>query len=274
MNSAPEAQLDGSSAAGMGGPLLVRLARDACDLRAAQHLRYRVFIQEMGGDGPLVDHEHKLERDALDPVFDHLLLIDPRRDPQEGMHVVGAYRLLPSTRLSEAGRFYCDSEFDLSPLHRSKRKMLELGRSCIDKSYRGGSGMLQMWQGLADYVQRREIEILFGAASFPGTDPAMFAQSLSWLHHHYLAPEALRVRAVCEAGFEPLPPELLDPRTAMVQMPSLIRAYLRLGGVVGEGVYIDHHFRTTDVCILLDTKKLTAQARSLAARTHPGPSPR
>lgn len=250
--------------------LTVRLARDADDLRAAQHLRYRVFIEEMGGDGPLVDHSKRLECDALDPIFDHLLLIDMQRDPHAGNHVVGAYRLLPDTRLAEAGRFYSDSEFDLGPLYRSGRKLLELGRSCIDPAYRGGVGMLQMWQGLAEYARARDIGILFGAASFHGTDPAVFAQSLSWLHHAYLAPDALRVRAVQENDFAPLPRENLDPRMAMQQMPSLIRAYLRLGGKVGEGVFIDHDFRTTDVCIILDTANLSEQARNLAERSMTG----
>ncbi len=246
--------------------LSVRLARDSRDLRAAQHLRYRVFIEEMGGAGPLVDHAERLERDAFDPVFDHLLLIDNARDPDAGEHVVGVYRLLPDSRLSEAGQFYCDDEFDLAPLRRSGRRLLELGRSCIDSAHRGGVGMLQMWQGLAEYVRAREIEILFGAASFRGTDPALWAQPLSWLHQHHLAPKELRVRPRVPCADHLLPPEALDRRQALMQMPSLIKAYLRLGGVVGEGVYVDPAFHTTDVCIILDTARMSAQARAFAAR--------
>lgn len=266
--------IDTSARAGQGanagGPFEVRLARSPSDRRAAQRLRYRVFVEEMGGDGPLVDHMEKLECDALDPVFDHLLLVDTSCDPASEMHVIGAYRLLPDTRLAQAGRFYCDAEFDLAPLHRSGRRLLELGRSCIDPAHRGGVGMLQMWQGLAEYVLQNDIGILFGAASFPGTDPAAFAQPLACLHHLHLAPENLRVRATQSNGYTPLPLAELDRKQAMREMPSLIRAYLRLGGMVGEGVFIDHEFRTTDVCIILDTAQLTAQARSLAARNLTG----
>jgi len=46
-------------------PFLVRLARDSRDLAAAQRLRYRVFVQELGGSGPLVDHAAGLERDEF-----------------------------------------------------------------------------------------------------------------------------------------------------------------------------------------------------------------
>ena len=58
-------------------PYTVRLAQDARDLRAAQRLRYRVFVTELGASGPMVDHINQLEQDEFDPFFDHLLLIDP-----------------------------------------------------------------------------------------------------------------------------------------------------------------------------------------------------
>ena len=41
----------------------------------------------------------------------------------------------------------------------------------------------------------RGIELLFGVASFHGTDPAPLAEALSFLHHEHLAPPDLRVRA-------------------------------------------------------------------------------
>lgn len=243
--------------------LTVRLARDEDDLRAAQHLRYRIFVQEMGGDGPLVDHVAGLERDALDPFFDHLILVDPARDPAHGAHVVGAYRLLPDDRLAQTGRFYCDSEFDLTLLRKTGRKLLELGRSCVDPAYRGGPGMLLMWQALAAYVAEREIGVLFGAASFHGTDAAALAQPLSLLYHRHLAPQALRVQARVRQRMDLIDAENLDLRAAQAALPPLIRAYLRLGGVVGDGAFVDHAFKTTDICLILDTRAMTAQARSL-----------
>jgi putative hemolysin len=40
-------------------------------------------------------------------------------------------------------------------------------------------------------------------------------------------------------------------------LPPLIKGYLRLGGLVGEGAVIDHHFNTTDVCIIVVTDRVT-----------------
>ncbi len=251
--------------------LTVRLARDAADIQAAQRLRYRVFIQELGGTGPLVDHALKLERDELDPYFDHLLLINTDLNPDDGQHVVGAYRLLPCDRLDQTGRFYCDHEFDLHPLRATGRKLLELGRSCVDKAYRGGPAMFLMWQALAEYVARHRIDVLFGAASFHGTDPHALAQPLSLLHHRHLAPPELRVRARNYQRMDLLAPDRLDRKAAVAQLPSLIKAYLRIGGVVGDGAFIDPEFRTTDICLILDTNAMTRAAHSLAPKGVPAP---
>lgn len=230
---------------------------------AAQRLRYRVFVEELGGNGTLVDHENRLERDEFDPIVDHLCLIDTRRSAAELDHVVGVYRLLPGDRAASFGRFYCDSEYDLTPLRKTDRKVLELGRSCVDPDFRGGSAMFLLWNALADYVLDHGIEILFGVASFHGTDPAMLAPSLSWLHHNALAPQDLRPVARPD-GFQSMDliaPDQLDRREAMVGMPALIKAYLRLGGLVGQGAYIDREFNTTDVFLIMDTKAMSEKHR-------------
>jgi putative hemolysin len=124
--------------------------------------------------------------------------------------------------------------------------------------------MHHLWSALAHYVAQHRIEVLFGVASFHGTEIATLAQPLSLLHHRYLAPAELRVRAL-EKSFQNMnliDEAHLDRRAAMVQIPSLIKAYLRLGGCVGEGAYVDHTFNTVDVCLIMDTKQMSArQAR-------------
>ena len=250
------------------GHLELRLAQDGRDLAAAQRLRYVVFVEELGGDGPLVDHAGRLERDTFDAVFDHLILIDRRRDPATLDDVVGVYRMLPSDRVGAADRFYSESEYDLGPLRASGRRLLELGRSCVHPDHRGGSAMFHLWNGLADYVQERGIEVLFGVASFHGTDPAPLAQPLAWLHHHHLAPPALRVSARPEHRQEMglLPEAALDRKAAMLATPALIKAYLRLGGFVGDGAWIDHAFNTTDVCLVMDTARMSDRHRAYYLR--------
>jgi putative hemolysin len=244
-----------------------RLARDAEELRAAQALRYEVFVAELGGDGPLVDHAARLERDAFDAHCDHLILIDHAG----GGAVVGAYRLLPGDRAAAAGGFYSAGEYDLAPLLASGRRLLELGRSCLHADYRGGAAMFHLWTALAEYVQDRGIELLFGVASFHGTDPAALAQPLAFLHHFHLAPEALRPRSLAGQShrMDLLPAGAVDRRAAVAAIPALIKGYLRLGGTVGEGAFVDHAFNTTDILLLMDTAAMNARLRDLYARRGP-----
>ena len=58
-----------------------------------------------------------------------------------------------------------------------------------------------------------------------------------------------------------MPEARLDRRAAMAGMPPLIKAYLRLGGVVGEGAFLDHAFNTTDVFLMVDTAAMSARHR-------------
>jgi len=240
----------------------LRLARDAADLALAQSLRYEVFVAELGGDGPLVDHAARLEADRFDPFFDHLMLMDHGR---QGNPCVGVYRLMRTAQAREAGQFYSDDEYDLSRLRASGRQLLELGRSCLHPEYRGGSAMMHLWTGLAGYVEAHGIELMFGVASFHGTEIAPLAAPLSFLHHRHLAPRPIRVRAHAQGHqrMDLIAERDLDRAAASRAIPSLIKGYLRMGGFVGEGAYIDRSFNTTDICLVMDVANIPPRQRDL-----------
>lgn len=236
------------------------MARTSDDLRAAQALRYDVFVRELGGGGAMVDHAAGLEQDRFDPFFDHMLLHDDAAG-----RVVGVYRMLRAEQAKAAGQFYSENEYDLTPLRATGRRLLELGRSCVHAQYRGGTAMYHLWAGLAEYVAQHRIDIMFGVASFHGTDAQALAQPLSLLHHRHLAPDPLRVRALAPHAQDMnlMPEDQIDRRAAMVQIPALIKAYLRLGGVVGAGAYVDHAFNTTDVCLIMDTGAMSERQKRI-----------
>jgi putative hemolysin len=244
----------------------LRLAADEDEIREAQRLRYAVFVEELGGDGPLVDHAARIEADRFDPHFDHLLLRDMRRGA--GDRVVGVYRLMRAEQARAAGQFYSEDEYDLGPLKDSGRRLLELGRSCLHPEYRGGTAMVHLWNGLADYIARHGIEVMFGVASFHGTDAGAIAGPLSLLHHRHLAPADVRPVARAE-GFQRM--DLiaeadLDRPAAIRETPALIKAYLRLGGFVGEGAYIDRPFNCIDVCLVMDIARMSEKHRAIYSR--------
>lgn len=233
-----------------------RLARSADDLRAAQRLRYRVFVEELGAGGPLVDHTARREIDARDAFADHLLLEDMSRPD---VPVIGVYRLMTPAQAAMAGGFATAAEFDLTPLVLPWRPLLELGRSCLLPAYRGGPAMMHLLAGLARLPAVTPDTVLFGVASFHGTDMASLAAPLAYLHHNHLADQALRVRAIGPG--RDIAADASDRKAALRRIPPLIKAYLRLGGVVGEGAFVDIAFNTTDVCMILDTAAMTSEQR-------------
>lgn len=251
------------------GRFLVKLADQAAEVEAAQRLRYRVFVSEMGAEVPPEDHALRIERDRFDPYFDHLLLIDREVEDRRDS-VVGVYRLMRGAAAKSGIGFYGASEYDLTKLERLGRETVELGRSCVDSAHRGGAAMHLLWNGLSQYVLSRGIEVMFGVASFHGQDPDALAEPLSYLHHNHLAPEDIRVKTLAPhyVDMDRLPSDSVKRASAMRMTPPLIKAYLRLGGFVGDGAFIDHSFNTVDVCLLMDTSRMTERYRDYYTRSH------
>ena len=240
---------------------ILKIAETEAELAAAQRLRYRVFVEEMGAR-PAYDAAAGHETDAFDPYFDHLVLQDSRiADERE--NVVGVYRLMQGDTSAAGPGFYSAGEYDLSKISASSRRVVELGRSCVDAAYRGGLALHLLWQGVADYVIKHDIELLFGVASFTGTNPQMYADALSFLHSNHLAPAPLRVSARAEGAVSMALKSVdeIDRPKAVRQIPTLIKSYLRLGGFIGDGAYLDRDFNTLDVCVILDRALIPERQR-------------
>ncbi len=251
------------------GPLELKFAKSDLDIKAAQRLRYRVFVEELGSDGEQVDHDNRLEIDEFDQDYMHLMLLDPKRSDDVLEQCVAVYRLLPGESRDDIGKFYSENEYDLSKILNSNKRILELGRSCIDSDYRGGTTLFQMWTGLANYVLSEGFSILFGTASFHGLELEDKAHALSYLQKNHLAPEELRASVLPEnrINMDILPHSEIDKKIALASLPPLIKSYLRLGGVIGEGAYRDAEFNTIDVMLIVDIDNVSDRQKALFSKS-------
>lgn len=245
--------------------LAVRLAESTDDLRAVQHLRWRVFHAEMGANGESI-LPSQLDCDQYDTLCDHLLVIDESIGCSPV--VVGTYRLLRESVARSNCGFYSAGEFDIGLLERGparpRGELLELGRSCVLPPFRTSATIQLLWRGIADYIARHNIGLMFGCASFPGTDPDAHAEALSLLYHRYLAPESLRPTVRGEHGLplERLPFGSYDERRALLALPPLVKGYLRAGACFGDGAYIDREFNTVDVSVILPVEQISGRYAS------------
>ena len=264
MSAAPGIGGEGAHFAELrSGNLGVRVASTDWEVRAAQSLRFRVFYEEMGARPDAATTASGLDADEYDAVADHLLVLDhDRGEGPEG--VVGTYRLIRRAAAARIGRFYSASEYDIAPVLRFPGEILELGRSCTAVEYRTRGTLQLLWTGIAAYVARHGIGLMFGCGSLHGTDLDSNAAQLSYLAQHHMAPPELRPRAL-EGLYHPmerLAPGEYDAKRAMLELPPLVKGYLRLGGFVGDGAVIDPQFNTTDVCILVKTDLVTRKYSS------------
>ncbi len=238
----------------------VRLARDEGEIQSAQRLRYQVFYEEMGArPTPWMALEHR-DADCFDHLSDHLLVIDTQtRDKWGDPQIAGAYRLTRRDALGRQQKFYTESEFDLRALKGFPGEILELSRSCVHPCYRNRAVLDMLWMGLGEYVTTRNIDIMFGCASFPGADPEQAADALTFLHTYHMASEELRPHAHPDqyVSMQRRYVGEIDKRQVMRQMPPLIRGYVGAGAMVGDGAVIDTVFNTVDICVVVMTNQLS-----------------
>ncbi|MBV6323112.1 GNAT family N-acetyltransferase [Duganella violaceipulchra] len=226
------------------GKLVLSMASTPEELREVQRLRYKVFIETMGLSSLV--REDGLDSDEFDEHCDHLIVRD-----SSTLRVVGTYRLLSASRARKLGRVYSEGEFDLGRLNNLRGRMVEAGRACIHPDYRGGSVIMLLWSGLAEYMRRENCDYLAGCASISladgGHNAVAVYQSLVGAH---LAPSEYRVTPHLPFPFSKL------EASQKPQVPPLLKGYVRSGAwICGEPAW-DPDFESADLFLLLPLANL------------------
>jgi putative hemolysin len=228
-----------------GDRLYVELASGEEDVREAQRLRFQIFGVEMGAR--LQGADQGVDSDGLDSYCQHLLV----RESATG-RVVGCTRILTDDSARQAGRFYSEGEFDLGPVLALPGRRIEIGRTCIAPEYRQGSGIGVLWSGLAGFIQLHGFDYLFGCASVPlGEQDLQAAAIMNRLRRHAMAPEGLRVTPRVPLLADAPPEDTLE-----APLPTLLKAYVRLGAQACGEPCRDPDFGVADILMLLDVDRL------------------
>jgi putative hemolysin len=241
--------------------LAVSWADSEEEVRAAQRLRYQVFVEEMGAWLSPEAHAAGLDRDRFDDYCDHLL-VRAVGASNDGM-LLGTYRVLSPAAAMRAGGLYSDNEFDLTALNPLRKSAVELGRSCVHPQWRSGGVILALWTALGQYMIRHRLDTMIGCASISlqhGTKPA----SRIWHHlrHQYLVDPCWQVTPRC-----PLPQvDEEDQGEASATRftpatPPLIKGYLRCGTLLLGPPAMDLDFNTADLPIMLRLNDLDPRYR-------------
>jgi len=232
-----------------GRPRLhVALAQSEAEVREAQRLRYKVFVEEFGArlQTRLPDHDV----DFYDAYCEHLIV----RDLSRG-RVIGTYRILAPEAAARVGGYYSENEFCLTRLQHLRSRTVEIGRSCVHQDYRSGGVIALLWSGLADYMLASGHDYLIGCASIGMGDGGHNAANLyRELQASHLAPVEYRVFPL-----HPLPVDRLgndQKADQKAHVPPLLKGYLRAGAwICGEPAW-DPDFNSADLLVMLPMVRL------------------
>lgn len=224
--------------------LWIGLASSESEILEAQKLRYRIFCEELGARLnnriPGVDHDH------FDPHCQHLIV----RDETHG-RIVGTYRILTPEAARKVGSYYSETEFDLTRFQHLRERLVEVGRSCIDADYRTGTVISLLWGGLSRFMLSNGYEYMMGCASIGMADGGHNAANLyRALQERYMAPVEYHV-----FPRNPLPVERLYS-DAPLEVPALLKGYLRVGVQICGAPAWDPDFNTADLLILLNVARM------------------
>ncbi|MCC7311623.1 MAG: GNAT family N-acetyltransferase [Sulfuritalea sp.] len=225
----------------------VALARSEEEVREAQRLRYKVFVEELGARIPATVPNHDIDR--FDAHCEHLVVRENHAD-----RIVGTYRILTPDVARNIGGYYSEGEFRINRLHNLRGRMVEVGRSCIHPDYRSGGVITLLWAGLADYMVRNNYDYLMGCASIGMADGGHNAANLfTQLNAAQLAPAEYRTFPRHGLPFE----RLMNGQPALI--PPLIKGYLRVGAwVCGQPAW-DPDFNTADLLLLLPMSRMNSR---------------
>jgi putative hemolysin len=222
----------------------VHLATSPHEILQAQALRYQVFAEEMGA---VLHGEEGYDRDHYDQFCHHLLVKD-----RETQQVIGCTRILTSDQVEQAGGFYSESEFDLTPIFALPGRFMEIGRTCIHSDYRNSHVLGLLWSGLAQFMVMGNFNYLMGCASIP-MSAGYEHSSLDRLQARYTVAKHLHVQP--RYPLQARPASLLADEEEVV-IPALLKAYLRLGAQICGAPCWDADFKVADLFILLDMANL------------------
>lgn len=224
--------------------LSLSLASTEEEVKEVQRLRYKVFIEAMGLAA--LANAEGLDRDEFDEHCDHLIVRDTKT-----LKVVGTYRILGPNAARNLGRFYSETEFDLSRLHNIRDSIAEAGRACIHPDYRSGAVIMMLWAGLAAFMRRERCTYLIGCASISLTDGGHNAAAIYRnFKEEDFAPLEYRVKPHLAFPFEDM------DQGHVARIPPLLKGYIRAGGwVCGEPAW-DPDFHSADLFLMLPLANL------------------
>lgn len=234
----------------------VCVAQTEEQLDSALKLRFEVFNLELG-EGLQSSFRTFRDMDDFDAQCHHILV----EEIQSGK-IIGTYRMQTYEMAMRGLGFYSAGEFNLKMLGPNVlKRSIELGRACIAKEHRNGRVLFLLWHGIAKYMTMTHKQFLFGCCSLNSQEPVEGKTLMEKLEtNNYISKEHF-VYPNKNVECYPQNFTVLSPKD--VEIPLLMKLYLKYGAQVCSLPAIDRDFNTIDYLVILDKKRLSKDIYSM-----------
>jgi len=237
--------------------LRYEIAEDPKTILEIQRFRARVF-----GEAYNREFEQGIDHDDYDQYSYHVLVRDTHSNK-----IVACTRIITPEAKAKLGKYCSEFEFNLDEYLAGKEKVYEIGRTCVDESYRGGKTLAVLWMGMVPLVLNRlQAKFLIGTVSV----------NLSISNKKLVAAKGYILKKAKYKDFKSLTPfdmeeMLADSYETFVDVttnnpkkmikyrkkdvPSLIKQYRRIGATFSEEGCFDPDFNCVDYFVAIKVNK-------------------
>lgn len=219
---------------------------DASEVRMVQKLRYDHLLKEYNPSLP----DEGIDIDGYDEYTDSIIVFDCEKQV-----IAGTYRVATLETI-KGHKFLMEDEYDITPLRMSNEGIVELGRAVVRPDYRTGFVIQLLFLAIYRYTIEHNCKYMVGLCSFHGNDPTIYAHGLSYLKHNYACTKFMLKAKTNAYPLDMVDVDKINMALVKEQLPSLLRAYLKLGHKVSYDGCIDYQFNSCDVLIILDVDEV------------------
>lgn len=258
--------------------LVCQVAQDATTILDVQRFRAKVF-----GEAYQTEFADGIDHDPFDQYSIHVLVRDV--DTQQ---IVACTRVITPAAKHALGHYYSETEFQLDDYLADKQDVYEIGRTCVDTSYRGGKVLAVLWMGMLPLVfNQLKAKYLIGTVSVNlSASPQKIIATEGYLQAKAKTKKIKSLSPFCLDGYlntqdsmfsdvwlnEPTAKQLKQqhkqqakkstakykPEPAIYdkkQVPSLIKKYRRVGAVFSKQGCFDREFNCVDYFVSIEVNK-------------------
>lgn len=237
--------------------LKCEVVTDAQTIAEVQRFRARVFGAAYG-----IFFDQGTDIDRFDEFSIHIVVRDTKTN-----QIAACTRVVTPKAKEKLGRYYSELEFNLDEYLSGKDQVYEIGRTCVDETYRGGKALSVLWMGMVPLIVKElDAKYLIGTVSVNlGVKSQKIIATEGYIHDKAKSKKIVSLKAFNlkeylltendEANFFESKDNEVSLKYRKKDVPSLIKKYRSVGAVFSKEAYFDQDFNCADYFVAVKVNK-------------------